>query len=151
MPFINQELSVLTDEKPPYGPGNWTKDGKRLLLYDRFDIWSLTPDGKESKRLTDGRKDEIVHRWLRFDNDEDGDRYVRLDKPLYVSLQGETTKQSGFGVLRPGEQLETLLWKPKALGVLQKAKHADVYAYVEQDYEDSPDVFVSGADLKSPR
>ena len=47
--FINQELSVLTDEKPPYGTAGWTKDGKHLLAYDRYDVWLLTPDGKKRR------------------------------------------------------------------------------------------------------
>ncbi|MEM8710222.1 MAG: hypothetical protein AAGG01_04665, partial [Planctomycetota bacterium] len=31
--FINQENSSLTDEKPPYGVGGWTEDGRTVLLY----------------------------------------------------------------------------------------------------------------------
>ena len=77
--FINEELSILTDEKPPYGLGGWTKDGSHLLLYDRYDIWLLKPDGKDPKRLTDGRKDKVIHRRIRLDFERDGDRYLRLD------------------------------------------------------------------------
>ena len=149
--FINDERVTLTDEKPAYGVGGWTKDGKHLLLYDRFDIWDLTPDGQDAKRLTDGRKDQVVHRWLRFDFEDDGDRYVRLDRPMYLSLDGETSKNSGFAILRPGEKLETLVWKPRNVGRLERAKDADVFAYVEQDYDDSPDIFVAGPDLKDSR
>ena len=79
--FINEELSTLTDEKPPYGVGTWTKDGSHVLLYDRYDAWLLKPDGKDPRRLTDGRKDKVIHRRIRLDFEGDGDRYLRLDQP----------------------------------------------------------------------
>jgi dipeptidyl aminopeptidase/acylaminoacyl peptidase len=149
--FINEEVSSLTDEKPPYGLGGWTKDGAHVLLYDRYDIWLLTPDGKDPKRITEGRKDKVVHRRVRLDFEKEGDRYVRLDSPMYLSLNGETSKYSGFGRLKPGEKMETLNWKPRQLGQLLKAKDADVFAFTEEDYDDSPDIFVSGPDLAAAR
>ena len=149
--FINEESSSLTDEKPPYGVGSWTKDGSHLLVYDRYDIWLLKPDGKDPRRLTEGRKDKVVHRRVRLDFEKDGDRYLRLDSPLYVSLDGETSKYSGFGRLKAGEKLETLVWKPKQIRQLQKARDADIFAFTEEDYDDSPDIFVSGPDLASAR
>ncbi len=149
--FINEEVSSLTDEKPPYGLGGWTKDGAHVLLYDRYDIWLLTPDGKDPKRITEGRKDKVVHRRVRLDFEKEGDRYVRLDSPMYLSLNGETSKYSGFGRLKPGEKMETLVWKPRELGQLLKAKDADVFAFTEEDYDDSPDIFVSGPDLAAAR
>ena len=151
VPFINEELSVLTDEKPPYGLGGWAKDGSHLLLYDRFDLWLLKPDGKDPKRLTEGRKDKVVHRRVRLDFEGDGDQHLTLDKPIYLTLNGEISKYSGYGRLKPGEKPETLVWKPREVRRLLKAKDADVFAFVEEDYDDSPDIFVAGPDLGSPR
>jgi dipeptidyl aminopeptidase/acylaminoacyl peptidase len=149
--FINEELSTLTDEKPPYDIGTWTKDGSHVLLYDRYDVWLLKPDGKDPKRLTDGRKDKVIHRRIRLDFEGDGDRYLRLDQPMYLAISGEINKYFGYGRLKPGEKRETLVWKPRTIRQLLKAKDADVFAFVEEDYDDSPDIFVAGADLGSPR
>ncbi len=115
-------MTTLTDEKPPYGVAGWTKDGSHVLLDDRYDIWLLKPDGKDPKRLTDGRKDKVIHRRVRLDFEKDGDRYLRLDAPMYVSMNGETSKYSGFGRFKPGEKVETLIWKPKELRQLVKAQ-----------------------------
>src|SRR5207247_2241377 len=30
---------------PPYGNGGWTQDEKYVLLYDKYDIWQVAPDG----------------------------------------------------------------------------------------------------------
>ena len=40
------------------------------------------------------------------------------------------------------------MWLDKSVTRLAKAKDADVYQYVVQSYEDSPDAFVGGPDLK---
>jgi dipeptidyl aminopeptidase/acylaminoacyl peptidase len=37
------------------------------------------------------------------------------------------------------------------VGALAKAKDADVFAYTIQDYDDSPDIFIGGGDLKSAK
>ncbi|MGP0069444.1 MAG: S9 family peptidase [Isosphaeraceae bacterium] len=149
--FVNEELTTLTDEKPPYGPTTWTKDGAHLLLNDRYDAWLLKPEGKDPKRLTDGRKDKVIHRRIRLDFEGDGDRYLRLDQPMYLSISGETSKYSGYARLKPGEKRETLVWKPREFLQLLKAKDADVFAFIEEDYDDSPDIFVAGPDLGAPR
>ena len=153
VPFINEELTVLTAEKPPYGQATWTRDGSHVLLNDQYDIWLLKPDGKEPRKLTDGRKDKVIHRRIRldFEGDGDGDRYLRLDRPMYLTIHGETSKYFGYARLKPGEKRETLVWKPREVARLLKAQDADVFAFTEEDYDDSPDLFATGADLGSPR
>ena len=70
---------------------------------------------------------------------------------MYLAISGETSKYFGYGRLKPGEKLETLVWKPREIRQLLKAKDADVFAFTEEDYDDSPDIFVAGPDLGSPR
>ena len=53
--LINQEMSSLTDEKPPYGVSGFSADGATLYLYDRYDLWSVPVDGSEPARRTKGR------------------------------------------------------------------------------------------------
>ena len=50
--------------------------------------------------------------------------------------------------LKPGEKRETLVWKPREVARLLKAQDADVFAFTEEDYDDSPDLFV---DRRRPR
>ena len=44
-----------------------------------------------------------------------------------------------------------LVWLDKSVGSLAKAKRADLYGYIAQDYDDSPDLFVAGDGLKDAR
>ena len=93
----------------------------------------------------------MIHRRVRLDFEGDGDRYLRLDQPMYLAISGETSKYSGYARLKPGEKRETLVWKPREIRQLLKAKDADVFAFIEEDYDDSPDIFVAGPDLGTPR
>lgn len=147
--FIDQETVTLTDEMWPYGFAAWTDDSRHLIIYDRFDIWMIAANGSDTKRLTTGAKNNIQHRRIVFDPEED--EFVDPDKPMYVSLYGDRTKKYGIGRLISDESLERLIWADKNIASLKKAEDVDVYAYVEQAADDSPDIFVGGADLDDVR
>lgn len=147
--FINKERNTLTDQSAPYGICGWSKDGKHLFLYDRFDIWRFAPEDSKVECLTRGAADGIRYRRVIFDPDED--RFIDDSKPLYLSMYSEKTKQSGYAKMEWGELPENLVWKDKSVGSLIKAKDADVYAYQEGDYDDSPDAFVGNLDRRNMR
>ncbi len=46
----------------PYGNPGWTEGDKKILIYDEFDIWAISPDGSKSERLTKGREENISYR-----------------------------------------------------------------------------------------
>ena len=160
----DQTSKVYPDElqKPPFGVAGWTKDDDAVLLYDDFDLWAVASDGSGAERLTDGASEQIRHRLVRLDGNSFGgfgffspsasspeEAWIDLGKPLYLSLYGEWTKKSGYGVRRPGGRIERLVWLDKNVGSLAKAEQADVFSYVAQAYDDSPDIFVGGPDLKN--
>lgn len=167
--FVNKESDQTskvypdTLQKPAFGIAGWTKDDSAVLFYDKYDIWKLSCDGSKAQRLTDGAAEEVRHRVVRLDGPAGGPRGggrfgpagaeegIDLDKPVYLSLFGEWTKKSGYALLRPGGGVTRLVWLDKAVGSLAKARDAEVYGYIVQDYDDSPDIFVAGADLKDPR
>ena len=67
-------------------------------------------------------------------------------------MSGVWTKKSGYARLAPGAAApQKLVWLDKSVARLARAKDADVYQYVVQSFEDSPDVFVGGADLARTR
>ena len=41
-------------EPGPYGNAGWTEGDKAFLVYDRYDIWEIAPDGTKSRMLTNG-------------------------------------------------------------------------------------------------
>jgi dipeptidyl aminopeptidase/acylaminoacyl peptidase len=155
--FIDKESDATTPEKPPFGVAGWTKDDQALLLYDKFDVWQIPLDGAKATRLTSGAQEQIRYRLVRPDPQPD-DPAFDMAKPLYLSAFGTLSKKSGYARLntptsaRPGQAApEKLVWLDKAVTQLAKAKDADVYDYLMQDYDDSPDIFVGGADLSNAK
>ena len=146
--FVNKDSDQTTKQKPMFGTGGWTKDDAAVMLYDKYDIWQFAPDGSSAKKLTDGKAEMVVHRLASVEAATDG---VDLAKTQYVSLFGSLSKKSGYGLLKPGAAVERLVFADKSVTGLGKAKDADVYVHMVQDYNDSPDMFVSGADLKTAK
>ena len=166
--FINYESDetskVYPDElqKPPFGVAGWTTDDAAVLLYDKYDIWAVAADGSGAERLTNGASEEVRHRLVRpelavqsrwapptFESREE--EWIDLDAPIYLSLYGEWTKKSGYGMLQPGEDVNHLVWLDESVGSLAKAEKADVFGYITQDFDDSPDIFVAGSGLSNAR
>jgi hypothetical protein len=80
-----------------YGSAGWTKDGNSVLIYDRYDIWRISPDGTGAKNITAGfgRAHEIRLRYVRTDGDP-RDRGIDPSKPLLLSGENMKTYDSGF-------------------------------------------------------
>ena len=146
--FADQESDSTAPQKPPFGVAGWTKDG-HVLLYDRFDIWEASPAGARISRLTDGSANRIRHRIVRLEPEAE---WIDRSKPVFVSLFGTWSKHSGYGRLDPASKtVKPLLFEDRAVSSLAKARNAEVYLYVTQKFDDSPDAYVGGADLGSAK
>jgi len=143
--FVNDEYDTpVREENPPWGNAGFTSNDEVVLLYDRYDVWAVAPGGV-ARRLTNGASDSVRHRVVTLDDEAKG---LDGSQPIYVSLYGEWTKQSGFGRVRvDATGVERLVFRDKGLRRLAKAKKADVYTFVEESASDSPDVFTAGAAL----
>ena len=147
--FVDRESDATIKQKPPYGVAGWTKNDEAVILYDKFDLWKVSADGTRATRLTAGAADQTRHRYVRINPE---DEWIDTDKPLYVSLFGLWTKRSGYARLLPGASAaEHVVWLDKSVGRLARAKDADVFAYVAEDFDDPPDVFIAGSDLKDAK
>jgi dipeptidyl aminopeptidase/acylaminoacyl peptidase len=146
--FADPDYDYPNDMLPPADFQGWAKDDRALLVADEYDIWSLNPDGSGGRRLTNGATDRIVHRYARTSRrDEDG---IDLASPVYLSLVGKRTKQSGYGRLRAGT-VERLVLDDAAMNRLTRADSTDVFAFTRERYDDSPDWFVGASDLRATR
>jgi dipeptidyl aminopeptidase/acylaminoacyl peptidase len=161
--FINKESDETIEQKPPFGTAGWTTDDAAVLFYDKYDLWKVAADGSKAQRLTSGAAEQVRHRLVRLDAAGGGrrggggfgpsttDQGIDLGKPQYLSLYGEWTKKSGYALLEPGGKVTRLIWLDKGVGSLAKAKDAEVFGYILQDYDVSPNIFVCGPDLKEAK
>jgi Tol biopolymer transport system component/dienelactone hydrolase len=146
--FINQESDSTAPVKPPFGMAGWTKNDAEVILYDQFDLWKISPDGSHPVKLTNGAAEQTRYRYVRLNADDEA---IDLQKPMYLSLFGVWSKKSGYALMKPGSAPEKLIWADKSVDRLAKAADAPVYEYVSQTYEESPNVFVGGEELKDAK
>lgn len=123
--------------RPPAGLGGWLKNDRKILLYDEYNIWAVNPDGTGAEKITNGEKDEIIFRVNRVDFEEP---FLDDSKPIYLSATGDKTKYTGFYKWENG-QTEKLIYEGLMINRLAKAKDANTFSYVKQDYNLSPELF----------
>ena len=147
--FIDRDADYPTDVPPPIGSPTWPKDGGEMYVNTAYDVWALALDGSGGRRLTDGSRDGVVHRLVSFAGfgASVAERAIDRTKPVYLSLFGKRTKQGGYARLMPSGELQRLVLADASITGLAKADSADRAAFVRQRFDESPNVFVGGADL----
>jgi dipeptidyl aminopeptidase/acylaminoacyl peptidase len=147
----------LTDEEhdepspaPAYGSAGWAGE-QALLVYDRYDVWAVDPEGRTSARnLTEGlgRREGIRFRVVDLDRERAG-----LDDVLLLSAFDTREKRSGFyrdrvtGTVAP----ERLVWAEKRFSTPVKAAAADLLMLTRESVDEFPDLWVTAPDLRDLR
>lgn len=138
---IKADFQDLRDDhpatRPPVGVGGWIKGDKEILLYDEYNVWAVKPDGSGGRKLTQGEKDEIMFRVYRVDFEE---TYLDDSKALYFSAYGDKSKKYGYYKYENGNT-EKLIFEDLSISRLTKAKDANSFLYVKQDYHLSPELY----------
>ncbi len=143
-----QEENDVPNTPFSYGNAGWVKDDKYILLYDRYDIWQVAPDGSSAKNLTDGmgRKEKIEFRYLRLDPQE---KFIDPAKPMLLRAENQGTFDSGFYRDRvDGGAPEKLVMAPRNFTNPTKAKDADVMMLTASRFDEYPDLLVTNSSFK---
>jgi dipeptidyl aminopeptidase/acylaminoacyl peptidase len=132
-----------------YGIAGWTKDDAYVLIYDRYDIWQVWPDGSNARNLTEGvgRKELTALRYVRLDPRE---RWIDPDKPMLLSAENEETRDSGYYRDRVNSTALPLklLMAAKDFNNPAKAKDADVMIMTASRFDQFPDIWVTNSSFK---
>lgn len=147
--FYNEDHDT-PNMAPAYGAGGWTRDGQWVLLYDRFDVWQVAPDGSGARNLTAGagRRQGLQFRHVRFAKDDDPrDRWIDPAQPMLLRAESLVTRESGFFRTRFGATIEPqrLTLQPRYFTPPTKAAHAEVYLLSGQSFAECPDLLVTDA------
>src|SRR5262245_40356906 len=145
-----QQENNTPDLPGAYGSAGWTADDKSVLLYDKFDIWEVKPDGTGAHMITNGagKGHNLVFRYRAMDPDE---RVVLANKPLLLSTVDDETRASGFyriASLATTTAPEKVVMLDKAFGPVTKAKNADTVVFTLSRFEEFPDLWVSDPTFK---
>jgi len=144
-----QDETWDTPNQPsPYGSPGWTEADRSVLLYDRYDIWDVKPDGTAARILTQGmgREQQLSFRYQRLDPEEIA---IPAGKPLLLITTDDRTKASGFYRVAPAGSArpERILMADKLFGGVIKAKKADVIVLTAQRFDEFPNLWAGDSNF----
>lgn len=147
---FTDEDNDVPDNPSAYGIAAWTEDDKTVLIYDKYDIWQFSPDGKTApKNITNGfgRQSKITFRYEKVDAES---RFLASRADIWLDAFNHITKESGFYRTKIGDvkNPELVVMNKVKYSNLIKAKDAEMYIYDKASYTQTPNVYVS-ADLKA--
>jgi len=151
--FFNEDTDTPSTPQS-YGNAGWSKDGASVYLYDRFDIWRVSPDGTGAKNVTAGygRAHDIRLRYNRVDAEDPRERWIDPAHPSILTATSLKNFDTGFfRSSLDGAEPKQLIMSPKALSAPVKAKDADVYLLTAQNFNEYPDLVVTDGSFKELR
>lgn len=100
--FTGKEDTLITESV--CGNPGWSLNDREIIIYDPYDLWSITPDGSSFRRLTHGKEAKIRFRiagspgQIGNNSNFDGSRIESLDlqKGLLLKAVGDDLKTGYF-------------------------------------------------------
>jgi dipeptidyl aminopeptidase/acylaminoacyl peptidase len=151
---LYDEFNDVPDDPSPHGIAGWLEDEKHVLVYDRYDIWSVDLTGLENPvNITNGfgRTGNMKLRYTRLDPEEE---YVNRKDVIYLSSFNYYTKESGYYSLRPGKSeipFNLIADKASFPGTILKAKNAGILIWQKGSFANSPELFYSNMSFADPK
>jgi dipeptidyl aminopeptidase/acylaminoacyl peptidase len=147
--FFNEENDT-PGAAQSYGHGGWTRDGKFALLYDRFDVWKVSPDGAAADNITRGlgRRQNLRFRAQRLEPDEEDEpRGIDPARPVTLRAESLDNYDSGFWQARLDGQAapQKLVMAAKDFTFRGKAKEAGTVLVTATRFDEPPDLWVTDA------
>lgn len=130
-------------ENMPYGIGGWTADGE-IILYDRYDLWKISLDGKTKKRLTKGREQHKTYRIKAFNSDpfysdtESNKHALDLSRGMLLLTSDREAPASGLSYWTAKSGIKEMVWENKQISQIAKASDNDTYMYIDQNFGSAP-------------
>ena len=154
---INQGIRVSfadeEDDHPDlpnaYGLAGWTAGDSRVIIYDRYDLWSLDPAGTApAVNLTQGRQKKTVYRHIRLDPDA---RFIDPLTEHWLSAFQEIDKYSGFARLSlKSGKLSPAVTGPARYAGLTRARLSDAFLFTRESFTEFPDVWTTAGKFTKP-
>ena len=154
-------------EKPAYGLGGWSRDGRSVILDHAFDLWLVPLEGGRATNLTAGvgESEQIRFRVVNPSRGGRGggrggafgggapadDPGIDLSKPVLLSAYGEWTKKSGYYDVKVGSTPRPIVFEDASIGSLTKADSADRVIFTKQTFTQFPDYWTASAKLTDAR
>jgi len=146
--ITSEEIGIFYDEKNDrpmdpwdYGFTGFTNNEDYIMMYDRYDIWLIDPDGDElPRRITNGREIKKKYRYIDFDLEES-----------IIDISSNTIMLHSFDEVDKSESYEYLDLKYNKTRAIHdgefkldrrpiKAKESNDYVFTQESYDQFPDL-----------
>jgi dipeptidyl aminopeptidase/acylaminoacyl peptidase len=137
-PLWNEEHDSPSDP-PPYGVMGWHEGDSAVYVYDRYDVWKVTPNNVfDTKLITLGRQAKGSYRYLRVDSDE---RAIKKVQPLFFRFFNEINKLSSITTV--SNFLTDFITDHGSYSytTFLKAKDVEGFLFAKETYLSSPDLY----------
>lgn len=131
-----------------YGIAGWGDGDNRVLVYDKYDIWSLDLTGKNKPFcLTsgEGRKRNLEMRYRRLNPES---KTLKKGETMVADIYDYGTHERGLATVKYDTRSVTPSIKTLdkyRISRLTKAKDADVYMWTKGNFETIPDIYISNS------
>ncbi|MCK5781655.1 MAG: S9 family peptidase [Flavobacteriales bacterium] len=148
--FYNEDNDIPSPAGS-YGSAYWDANEQYLLLNDRYDIWKVSPRGKnKSVNITNkyGYKNKIQ---LRYVETNSKDEYILPNRTVVVKGFNEKTKdQSIYYADISKRKAPKKFEKPVMVSRYYRAEDKNAFIYVMESFNDSPNIYFTGEGSNSP-
>ncbi len=140
------------DNDTPQIPGSigvagWLKDDSAILIYDKYDIWKISPNDPLSNiAMTDGRNQKRTYRYIGLDPEVP---FIDPNQPMMLHVFDGKDKGEAYVSLdwRTGK-ITTLFDGSFALSKsINKAKKSSDIIFTKQNFQIFPDLLLSDTTL----
>lgn len=161
VPFsLHDELWDMAINPRPYGIATWIENDEGVLVYDRYDIWQLDPEGVTPPTNVTrgyGRKNKTIFRYV-YSNGRNylNEPAIKVTKDILLCAFNEANKDNGFfkKKLKAIHDPEQLTMMPKLFyfsqhlsvampSFLLKAKKANIYVAKRMSVTEYPNLHVT--------
>ncbi len=131
---------------PSYGNPGWSTDEKEILLYDEYDIWAITPDGKKAEKITQGKESSTIYRLYRladgrFEYPKFEAQYAKLfnlRESVFITARNPRNESTGYFNYSSKKGLEEIAFKDSYIKDLRASKNRQQLVYSEERYDIPP-------------
>lgn len=141
--FSNEE-NDYAGEPPAYGHPGWTPDDQSILLYDKFDIWEISPHDFKAKRITFGREINTQYRIIHSLDEKrqvanfDGTTSLIINKGKDILLQSKSKTENGLYWLTAKNKLMAVVSSKNKISAPIVSQDGRTIVYREENFDLPP-------------
>ncbi|MBK9734309.1 MAG: S9 family peptidase [Saprospiraceae bacterium] len=130
-----------------HGVAGWLKDDQAILIYDKYDIWQISPDDPLSNiALTDGRLSKLRYRYVKLNQELE---YIDPSSAMMMHVFNEKTKGESYASLHMKTgKVDVLVSGDFSLSKnVTLANKSEYIIFTKQSFDIFPDLLLADTSL----